>query len=481
MERILTSAQMRDADRYTVEHLGVSEDILIERAASVLLEEIVKKFRGGRVLVCVGKGNNGKDGVVLAKKLLKIHGFYVSVMNFSLGALKFFEKKYDIIIDCLFGTGLNRNVEGTYKSVIEKINESDSFVISCDIPSGLNSDTGKPMGVAVKADMTIAIQEYKLGHFINEGPDYCGFVVAKDIGISIWGDNYATKLSSSDVALFFEKRKRNVHKGNFGKVCIIGGSKAYCGSALLSFNALAALKTGRGYSYLCVPESLFAVYALKVPEIILKTLKDDNGFFVSDEKSLSEILSCDSIAFGMGVGVSEEIYKIIRFLLENYKGNLLLDADALNTVSKYGTDIFSRSKCRVVITPHIGEFARLTDKKTEDIQENFISFSKEFAKKYNITVLLKSSASVITDGEKVFINTTGCAGLAKGGSGDVLSGIAAGILGDNSGFNDDFVERVAAASYIFGAAGEIASERQNDYTITASDVISALPEAINLL
>ena len=377
---------MRLADNYTIEKLGVSRQTLIERAGNAVFEEIVKKFRGGRVLVCVGKGNNGEDGKVVAKKLSGIHGFYVSVLNFSLGAMKFFEKKYDIIVDCLFGTGLNREISGVYKTVIEKINESGAFVVSCDIPSGLSSDTGKPLGIAVKANLTVAIQEYKLGHFINDGPDYCGKVVAKDIGISIWDDDYVLRLNSIDAARYFIPRKRNVNKGNFGKVCVMGGSKDFSGSALLAFNALTALKTGSGYSYLCVPNSLFSVYALKIPEIIIKTAKDAEGFFTFDEKVLKELTAFNSIVFGMGVGVSEEIYKIIKYLIQNYKGKLIIDADGINALAKYGVDIIKDAKCQIALTPHIGEFARLTGLKKEYITDNFITVSKEFAKKYGIWI-----------------------------------------------------------------------------------------------
>ncbi|MDY6367752.1 MAG: NAD(P)H-hydrate dehydratase [Clostridia bacterium] len=473
MERILTSAQMRAADRYTIDVLGVSEEILIERAGKAVSDEIVKKFPGGRVLVCVGKGNNGRDGKVIAENLSKIHGFSVSVLNFSLGALKFFERKYDIIVDCLFGTGLNREVTGIYRTVIEKINESGAYVVSCDIPSGLSADTGKPLGVAVKANFTVAIQEFKVGHFINDGPDYCGKIVAKDIGISIWGEDYVMKMSNEDVSVFFPKKKRNVHKGSFGKVCVFGGSKSFSGSSLLSFNALTALKMGNGYAYLCIPESLFSVYALKVPEIILKTCKDVDGFLQFDENLLNQLLAFDSIAFGMGVGVSEEVYKTIKYLLQNFKGNLLIDADGLNSLSMFGVDILKDKKCKVVLTPHVGEFSRLSGKSVSDIQDNFIENAKSFAKKYGVTVLLKSSTSVITDGEKTFLNITGCSGLAKGGSGDVLSGVVLGLLNEK-----DFTESVVAASYIFGTAAEFACKTENDYTLTASDVVRFLPQAI---
>lgn len=476
MERVLTAAQMQAADKYTIEKLGVSEETLIDRASDALLEVIKRRFRGGRVLICAGKGNNGADGKALAKKLALLHGFTVTLLNFSLGALKFFEKKYDIIVDCLFGTGLDREIEGVYRSVIEKINVSGAFVISCDIPSGLSCDTGKPLGISVKANLTVAIQEYKLGHFINDGPDFCGEVVAKDIGISIWGEDFAFKLAPEEIKKYFPARKRNVNKGNFGKACVVGGSRDFPGSALLSFNALCALKTGRGYSYLGIPKSLFNVFALRVPEVIIKTFDDNDGFFAYDEKKLQELLNMDAIAFGMGVGVSEDIYRAIDYLLKNYKGVLIIDADGLNSLAKFGTDILKNASCKVVLTPHVGEFSRLSNKSKEYVIENFVDTAKSFAKQYGVILALKSATSVITDGETVIINTKGSSGLAKGGSGDVLSGVILGVCD-----KDNLTESVAAACYVFGYSAELCEKEQNVYTFTATDVIDFLPKAINTL
>ena len=169
MERILSVEQMRAADDYTIGKLGISSDILAERAGRAVAEEITRRFRGGRVLVCIGKGNNGKDGAIIASILSQLHGFSVKTLSVSNGIFKLLDMDYDIIVDCIFGIGLNREVEGKYKTAIEKINLSGAFIVACDIASGLNGDTGKPMGVAVKADLTVAIQEFKLGHFLNDG------------------------------------------------------------------------------------------------------------------------------------------------------------------------------------------------------------------------------------------------------------------------------------------------------------------------
>ena len=160
MERVLTSAQMRQADEYTINQLGVSEQTLVIRAGTAVAEVIKKRFKGGRVLVCIGCGNNGKDGEIVAKELAKTHGFSVQTVNVKNGIFKIFDKKFDIIVDCIFGTGLNRLIEGKYKTAIEKINTSGAFVVACDIPSGLSADNGLPLGCSVKANLTVAIQEY---------------------------------------------------------------------------------------------------------------------------------------------------------------------------------------------------------------------------------------------------------------------------------------------------------------------------------
>ena len=474
MERILSNAQMRLADEYTINNLGISSKILVERAGTIVAKEIEKRFYGGRVLVCIGKGNNGEDGKIIAKYLSKIHGFSVATVNVYNGIFKVFDNKFDIIVDCIFGTGLNREVDGKYKQAIEKINNSGAFVVSCDIPSGLNGDTGTAMGVCVKANLTIAIQEFKLGHFLNNGPDYCGEVIAKDIGISVWGDDYVKKITPQEVSTLFSNRPRNVHKGNFGKTCVVGGSKYYPGSVLLSTNGISALKMGVGYCNMAVAESLVPNYVCKNPECTFTPLKDNDGFIEYDEKSIQTLLKYNSIAFGMGLGVSESVYNSLKYLLENYTGKLIIDADGLNSLAKYGTEIIKNKKCSVLLTPHLGEFSRLINKSIDEIQNDIIEISRCFAKEFNVVLVLKSATSVITDGEEVYLNTTGCSGMAKGGSGDVLSGLLAGLLAREE---DTFFTTICG-TYLFGLAGEIAQVGLTAFSMLASDIISCIPHAI---
>ncbi len=475
MERILTAAQMKAADKFTIENLGISEHILVERAALAVCDEIFKKFSGGRVLVCVGKGNNGKDGQVIAKILASKHGFSVASVNVYNGIFKIFDKKFDIIVDCIFGTGLNRVVDGKYKTAIEKINQSHAYVISCDIPSGLNSDTGEIMGSCVKANMTVAIQEYKLGHFLNQGLDMCGRLLLKDIGISVWGDDYVKKINDEEVKVFFPSMNRNVHKGNFGKVAIVGGSKNFCGGVRLSHNALCALKMGCGYSCLAVPESLINVYSPYANECVIVPVKDNDGYITYDENALRELLKYDAITFGMGIGCSKYVYESLVFLINNYTGRLVIDADGINALSEFGIDVLLEKQCDIILTPHVGEFARLLKAKSHLILSDIILYAKDFARKYNVVIAVKSASTIITDGDEVFINTTGCQGMAKGGSGDALSGIIAGLLTKAK----PVLDTAAAGCYLFGRAGEIAVKRSNDYCLITSDIIAALPQTIN--
>ncbi len=477
MERVLSVTQMRSADEFTIKRLGVDENELVYRAGKCVADEIIKRFRGGRVLVCIGKGNNGADGRIVAEILSKTHGFTVTTLLASHVTANVFERKFDIVVDCLFGTGLNREIDSKYKNLIENINNLNSYVVSCDIPSGLNGDTGKVMGVAVKANLTIAIQEYKLGHFLNDGPDYSGEVVAKDIGISIWDDDCVHKICDADAEKFFSKRLKNVNKGSFGKACIIGGSKRLSGSALLSYNALSTLLVGAGYSYLFVPESLFSLYALKVPEVILTTVKDNGEHMIFDKDALDSALKFDAISIGMGCGVSESMYENLVYLLKNYTGKLVIDADGLNCLAKYGVDVLKNKTCSVVLTPHVVEFSRLCSVEKNLVVNNPMYFAKEFAKEYDVVVLLKSAVSVITDGNETFINTTGTPAMAKAGSGDVLSGVLCGVLARNEGV---MAETVASA-YLFGRAGEISTAKYNEHSVIASNLVECIPDAINSL
>lgn len=490
MQKSFTVKQMRAADEYTIRTLGVPSLDLMERAGAAIADEAVKaaeRLGIDDVLVVCGGGNNGGDGFVAAR-LLDKKGIETQVLclaqKFSPDCAAMKEKftgeilgriprrRYKLIIDCIFGTGLSRAVSGVEADLIGFINSNGAYVISADIPSGLNGDNGLVMGVCVKADLTVTVGEYKNGLFLNDGADLCGKIVRADIGIdSSVCENTAFFAEDRDVAGYFPPRKRNTHKGNYGKVTLVAGSKAYSGAAFLSCGA--ALRLGAGYTQLCVPQGLFFVYAGRLPEAIVTCFSGEEGF-VYNEKDLDEIMSAQCVVLGMGCGVSLELYKMTAYLLQNYTGNLVIDADGLNSLAKYGAEILKNKKCRVLLTPHIKEFSRLSGFSTAEILQDGIDAAKNLARDYDVTVLLKSAVSVLTDGESVYLNLRGGAALAKGGSGDVL----AGMIGATCARGVPLTQAALVGSYLMGVAAEICEEEKGQYSVVASDVIQHIPNAV---
>lgn len=468
MERILTASEIKKADDYTINTLGIPEEELIIAAGKAVAEEIKKHKRGGRVLVVCGKGNNGADGRVIAEELKKIHGFSVFLYDVALPKPELLSAEYDIIADCLLGTGLNGAVRGECERLINKMNAMSGYKVACDIPSGLNADTGRPQKVSFKADLTVAVQEYKRGHFFGDGIDYCGKTVAKDIGISIWGD-FPYKLTDEDAAAYFKKRKRNVNKGDFSKAAVIGGSKDFYGAPVLSLSSLMTMIGGAGYGYLYAPESYQNLYKGFNPECIVKGFLDDGSNMALDETLAKNLNDCKAVAFGMGLGVTKGVYDELCDILSVYKGTLIIDADGINALSLYGKDVLKSAACKVIITPHMGEFSRLTGIPVDKLKEDPIKYAVALSKELNVTVVLKDAVSVITDGERVCVNVSGSPALAKAGSGDVLSGLIAGVA-----VREEPFEAASVGAYVLGRAGEFAAKERGDYSVTAS----MLPEFI---
>lgn len=472
MERVLSNAEMRQADEYTIKKLNISSEILMNRAGSAIAETVEKYARGKSVVVVCGTGNNGGDGYVCARKLFE-DGYDVKVFaaegNFSEDCLReraAYKGEYcnficgDIIVDCLFGTGLSRPAEGVFANIINKINSLKAFVISADIPSGVNGDNGLVTGGGVRADVTVAIGEYKYGHFLNDGADYCGELVKADIGITCPEENYVKMFGDGDMKEFFPARKRNTHKGSYGTVQLIVGSDRYTGAAALA--AEAALKSGCGYVKVCTSDKVKLSLAAKLPQVIFSDKPD---------------FSAQSVAIGCGTGVSEEVYNTIKSLLKAYRGTLIIDADGINSLAKYGRDILLNKSCNVVLTPHIKEFSRISGLEVPVILQNPVDAAREFAANYGVTVLLKSGVSVISGGRGTAILHRGNSALAKGGSGDMLTGFAAGTAA--RGVEGYFA--AAVSSYVMGVCAEICSAEKTEYCVTSKDIIKNLHCAVRRL
>lgn len=475
MDKVLTNAQMRSADAYTINVKGIPSSVLMRRAGTAIAEEVAKtakKLGVKDILVVCGTGNNGGDGYVCAEELRK-RDFSVKVFaaagNLSPDCEReknCYKGEYShdirgaIIVDCLFGTGLSREISGEFKEIIEKINLSGAWVVSADIPSGLNGENGQIMGCAVRANATFAVAEYKAGMFLGDGLDLCGEIIKKDIGIICPADSYAFLNCPLYIRDFYPKRKRNSHKGTYGSANLVVGSDKYIGAAALATEG--ALKSGCGYVKITTSDKVINCLAAKYPQAIY-----------SDEI----FLKSEAIAVGSGCGTDERLYKTIEHLLKNYGGKLLIDADGLNVLSKFGVQILKEKKCEVLITPHIKEFSRLTGLTTEEILSNPISSAQGFTREFGVCVLLKSAASVITSGEKTAINVFGTTALAKAGSGDILTGFACGTMARGLSPFD----AALCATYALGTAAEISSSEKTDYCATSKDIIKNLHFAIKRL
>ncbi len=265
------------------------------------------------------------------------------------------------------------------------------------------------------------------------------------------------------------KRRRNSHKGDYGKAAIVAGSAAYTGAAYLA--TAACLRSGAGYTALYVPKDLFFAYVLKAPEALLRTMGDGERFTFCEEE-MKSLLDYDCVAYGMGMGQSEEVFQGARWLLQHYSGKLLIDADGLNALAKYGNlrEAFAGKACEVVLTPHVKEFSRLSGCSVEEILENGREIAEKFSRTYGVVTLLKNARSLVSDGVTTAYNDTGNSGQAKGGSGDVLSGVIAGLMAQGA----DGFTAAACGAYLVGKAAELGAKTVGEYSLTASNLIETL-------
>lgn len=476
MKICLTNAQMRSFDAATIAG-GVPAEELMKRAGDAIAEEVIavaENIKAKSILFVCGTGNNGGDGYVAANELLKRSypvKVYAAEGRYSPDCLREKERYKglysqdicgDIVVDCLFGTGLNRKVKGAAEKIINTVNSSGGFIISADIPSGLNGDNGLIAGAAVRADLTVVIAQYKLGYFLNDGLDFCGKIVLKDIGIPASSRVFVAE--KPDIKKFFPERLRNTHKGSYGSAYLAAGSEKYPGAAALSVSS--CLRSGCGYVYAAVPDGIKYSLAARYPQCIYT----ERNCILQDEK----LFSSGAVAIGMGMGCNKDTYQKVCTVIENYGGKLILDADALNALSAYGADVLLKAKCSVLLTPHIGEAARLLNKTIAEIISDLVGSASAISSKYGVCVHLKSSVCVTTDGEKSVLTAAGTTALAKAGSGDMLSGLICGSAARGL----SLTEAAICSQYVLGTAAEICSKNLTSYCACAEDVINTLPAAV---
>lgn len=473
-------------------------------AAGTPGEELMRRagegiFRAGTweppVAVVCGTGNNAGDGYVLAG-LLAERGIDCEILlqaeRFTPDGGTWFnrcrEKKipvrlwretgeldgYNTIADCIFGTGFHGTAEGEAADMIRKINRSGARVISADINSGLNGKNGLAE-LAVRSDLTVSVGSYQPGHFLNMAKDFMKARTNCDIGIPPAGRQIFLA-EAADAATMYPPRKHFSHKGDYGYLALIGGSLRYSGAIRLAGIANCAMRGGAGVVRICAPESLCRAMVPEVLESTLFPLSEENGTLRFREEEFREALrGTKAAAFGMGIGHTEETRKAVRFLLREYKGVLILDADGLNALADEGAGLLKGAGCRTLVTPHLGEFARLSGKTIQEIREDPVGAAEAFAAETGATVLLKGPATVVTDGTETWITDRGCPGMATAGSGDVLSGVLAAVCAANSAH---LVQAAAAGAWLNGRAGELAQEKHGDASMLASDTAAALEEAL---
>ncbi len=488
MEKLLSARQMRDADQAVIES-GVSSEVLMERAGTAIADYLSLHYQGKQIAFFCGSGNNGGDGYVAAR-LLSRRGETVAVcpvkapksIDCVRAAAQFDGTRiaitqsadYDVLVDCLLGTGANGRLSEDLADAVRRMNGAGKTVVACDVPTGLNADNGQAGEDTVCADVTLCIGAYKTGLFLSDGLDCAGKVALLEIGI----DSIAREAELVDgefASACFLKRMRNSHKGTYGRTALICGSSAYSGAAVLAVNGLSALRAGVGICELIVPQTVFMGIMGKVPECVLTAGVEKDVIALSAEQFKS-LKNARSVAFGMGAGREQSVAKTLEKLLDNYEGNLLIDADGLYALSALGLHKLKTAKCRIALTPHLGEFARLLGEDVGVVATNPVGIAKEFAKKYGVTVALKSASTIITDGNRTLLSATGCSVLAKGGSGDTLAGFAAGIGARES----DWLTALGSASYLFGVAAERVSEKLGEYAPVISEIAVELATVVAL-
>lgn len=496
--KIATVKMSRDIDNYAINQLKIPGIVLMENAALKVLKNIDLINYNSFCVICT-RGNNGGDGFAVARHLYnldkKVQVFlvgkeegmsedckvnYTILRNLGLDVcrldceeeidiLKKCIQKSDVTIDALFGTGVSREIVGIQSSVISLINENSNYIISIDVPSGLNGDTGKILGNCVRADITVTFQLYKKG-FLTYGSDkFTGKVLVEDIGIpkkavKKFDLNYFI-IDKCFIKKILKERNKFSHKGDYGRVFIIAGSIGFTGAAYICTEG--AIRSGAGLVTLGCYKNIREILSSKFIEGMTIDLSETVNLEKGMEKS-------DVIAIGPGMGNNKDTLNIVEKVIRNFTKTVVIDADGINVLSE-NLHVLEEKRCTVILTPHLGEMSRITGLDVEYIKENRIQVAKEFAKEKNVIVLLKGYNTIITDGNLVAVNSTGNSSMASGGMGDCLTGVIASFVAQKY----SIFEAVCAAVFVHGYCGDKLSESM--FCVNASHILQELPFSIKEL
>ncbi len=506
--KVLTAAQMREVDRRSME-LGIPGLVLMENAGHRVVELLAEEFRPlseHRVVILCGKGNNGGDGFVVARQLhtrLRPRSLHVvfagqageltgdAAANFRMleacgcpvsGEITAEMRRATLVIDALLGTGLSGPARGRMLELIREINTGfpEAKVVAVDIPSGLDSDSGNPLGESVKADYTVTFTAPKVGQVLPPNCDRVGELRVCPIGSppELFEDDDSIFLALSEPKRFrhlFAARPRGAHKGSFGHVLVIGGSGGKTGAAAMA--GLSALRAGAGLVTVASAGSAAPVIAAHAAEIMTEPLAETDAGSISprafDYGRMAAIVENKTVlAVGPGLGTHPETAAFVRRLVREFSQPMVIDADGLNALA--GSDFPGRPA--LVLTPHPGEMARLTGLSRDEILGDRVGVARSFATAHHVTVVLKGQRSLIAlpDG-RVWVNPTGTPAMATGGTGDILTGLIAGLAAQ---FPAELETAVLAAVWLHGRAGELGAADFGEQPLIATDLLAYLPDAI---
>lgn len=509
--KVATAQQMRNIDERAIRTVGIPGIALMEKAGSGVVDAACDYFgplHGRKIVVLCGGGNNGGDGFVIARyavnrgaevevhlltKRDKIEGdarTNLDVLEKLGRSVKEVKGKGEIrkalsgaylIVDAILGSGLTGEVKGLYRDAIEEINGAGGIVVSVDNPSGIAMDTGAVLGSAVMADLTVTFGLPKRGHFLYPGREYCGELEVVDIGLPpevIEEEGIPVEtLEGEDAERLLPERKGDAHKGDFGHLLVLAGSVGYTGAAALS--AMSALKVGTGLVTLGIPASLNPIMERKLTEVITRPLPETGtgSFSMEALDAMLELASGkDAVVLGPGISMGEETGELVRAFLARCDRTIVLDADGVNALIGH-EDFLEKRKGPTIMTPHPGELGRLIGMSGREINENRIEACIEFARKWNLVLVLKGAPTIVSDrGEGSYINMTGNSGLATGGTGDVLTGAIGGFAAQRI----DPSHAALCGTYYHGLAGDMAADLIGGRGMIAGDVMELLPEALRV-
>jgi len=507
--KLVTTQQMREIDKETIENVGIPGLELMEKAGKATAEvakEMLVNPKGKKVAIFCGKGNNGGDGFVIGRylcgwkakvdlhllsKISEVKGDAKTNLN-KVKNLKLRIKEVlkteqlpkkieaDLIVDAIFGTGFEGKISGLGKVAVDLINSSNIPVISVDIPSGVDSTTGQVSESCIKATKTVTMGLPKIGQFVFPGKEYCGEVIVCDIGIP----NLVVNKEKIDLNLITKDQVRDIlpkrapdsYKGDCGRAVLIAGSTGMIGAACLS--AESSLRAGAGMAILGIPKSLIHIFEIKLTEVMTRPLPDVAKKGVLALRGLGEIKQLlkwgNCLALGPGIGQHFETVELVKRLVQQIEFPMVIDADGLNSIAK-DVSILKNRKAPLILTPHIGEFSRLNKIPIEEIAKDRIKYAREFAREYNCVLVFKGAPSIIAEPEgQLYINPTGNAGMATAGSGDVLTGIIVGLLAQGL----STLNSAICGVYVHGLAGDLACVEKGEMGMIASDIMNKVPEAI---